>query len=443
MRSWLICALALLGPVIPAGLPQRSDPLQVTAVRFWSLDEVTRVAIETNGEFRFHSERLQGPDRIFFDLFGAKPPDGDKGTRVISVGDKFLKRIRVAETQRSVTRVVLDLETSADFTASQLANPDRLMIELRRATQPTVPFVPFVAPSAPPLTPVPEKVKLPDPPKIEEPKLLVTPPPAAPSRPEPVASPARPNSDGASSLIRALGLKVRRVVIDAGHGGADKGSTGRSGLMEKELVLDVAKRLGALVEAQMGSEVIYTRTDDSFVPLEARTALANEKKADLFLSLHANSSRYPAVTGVETFYLNFTSARDGLELAARENAASQKSIYELRDMIQKITLFDKVEESKEFAGRIQSALFGFEARSNPSSRNRGIKKAPFVVLIGASMPSVLAEIGFVSNGREEALLKRSEHRQRLAEALYRGVSKYADTLSHFQVARKETKALLD
>jgi N-acetylmuramoyl-L-alanine amidase len=245
---------------------------------------------------------------------------------------------------------------------------------------------------------------------------------------------ARRTSTGGSSLTRALGLKVGRIVIDAGHGGHDQGTQGPHGLVEKELVLDVAQRVGKLVEERMNAEVIYTRSDDTFVPLEGRTAIANQKKADLFLSIHANSSPYPRIAGMETFYLNFTDSKDALDVAARENASSQKSIFELQDIIQKITLHEKLDESREFAGRLQASLFALSTRNIPGQKNRGIKKAPFVVLIGASMPSVLAEIGFLSNPREESLLKKSDYRQKLAESLYRGISKYAEGLSHFQLA---------
>ena len=191
-------------------------------------------------------------------------------------------------------------------------------------------------------------------------------------------------------------------------------------------------RVGKLVTERLGAEVIYTRTDDTFVPLEGRTALANEKKADLFLSIHANSSPVPRIVGVETYYLNLTESKEALDVAARENASSQKSIFELQDLIQKIALQDKVEESKDFASRIQASLRSFSVRNFPNTRNRGVKKAPFVVLIGAHMPSVLAEIGFLSNPREEALLKKPDYRDKLADAIFRGISRYADSLSHFQ-----------
>jgi N-acetylmuramoyl-L-alanine amidase len=196
--------------------------------------------------------------------------------------------------------------------------------------------------------------------------------------------------------------------------------------------------LSALIQERLGSEVILTRTDDSFIPLEHRTAVANEKQADLFLSIHVNSSPLRTVAGIETFYLNLSSSREDLEVAARENASSQKTVHELADLLQKIALKDKIEESREFASHVQTAVFPVSARLNPRAKNRGVKKAPFVVLIGASMPSVLAEIGFVSNAREETLLRRADHRQKLAEALYKGVASYAATLSHFQVAQRGT-----
>jgi N-acetylmuramoyl-L-alanine amidase len=226
-------------------------------------------------------------------------------------------------------------------------------------------------------------------------------------------------------------------VIDPGHGGHDTGTIGPSGLREKDLVLDVSLRLGALIEARMGSKVVFTRSDDRFIPLEERTALANANQADLFLSIHANSSPEPSASGVETYYLNFTTSRDALDLAARENADSTMTINELQGVLQKIALKDKVDESREFAQRIQAAL----SASSKAARNRdrGIRRAPFVVLIGATMPSVLAEIGFVSNVQDEKLMKRPETRQKIAESLYKGLSQYASTLSHFQVA--ETKGL--
>ncbi|HMB83153.1 MAG TPA: N-acetylmuramoyl-L-alanine amidase [Terriglobales bacterium] len=250
---------------------------------------------------------------------------------------------------------------------------------------------------------------------------------------------ARPTAAGDRSLIRALGLKIGKIVIDAGHGGHDTGTIGPNGLFEKDVVLDVAKRLGRLLESRLGAEVIYTRQDDTFIPLETRTAIANRERADLFISVHANSSRDSDARGVETYYLNFTSSPEALEVAARENAVSEKSIHELQDLVKKIALKEKIEESREFAGDVQESLYGGLALKNAGIRNRGIKKAPFIVLIGANMPSILAEISFVSNPTDERKLETSEHRQRIAESLYRGVSKYVSGLSGVKVASKIEK----
>jgi N-acetylmuramoyl-L-alanine amidase len=250
---------------------------------------------------------------------------------------------------------------------------------------------------------------------------------------------ARPTAGGDRSLIRALGLKIGKIVIDAGHGGHDTGTIGPNGLLEKDVVLDVAKRLGRLLESRLGAEVIYTRRDDTFIPLETRTAIANQERADLFISIHANSSHDADARGVETYYLNFTSSPEALEVAARENAVSEKSIHELQDLVKKIALKEKIDESREFAGDVQQSLYGGLALNNSGVRNRGIKKAPFIVLIGANMPSILAEISFVSNPTDERKMETAEHRQRIAESLYRGVSKYVSGLSGVKVASRIDK----
>ncbi len=263
------------------------------------------------------------------------------------------------------------------------------------------------------------------------------------SKPSPAqvaaAREAAPTSAGDRSLIRALGLKIGRIVIDAGHGGHDTGTIGPDGLMEKDLVLDVSLRLGRLLEARLGADVIYTRDDDTFIPLETRTAIANEKQADLFISVHANSSPDPEARGVETYYLNFTSSPDALEVAARENAVSEKSIHELQDLVKKITLKEKIDESRELASDVQTSLYQGLSSKNSSLHNRGVKKAPFVVLIGANMPSILAEISFVSNPTDEQRLETPEYRQKIAESLYKGIAKYVGGLSGVKVASKMGK----
>jgi N-acetylmuramoyl-L-alanine amidase len=251
---------------------------------------------------------------------------------------------------------------------------------------------------------------------------------------------ARPTASGDRSLIRALGLKIGKIVIDPGHGGHDTGTIGPNGLEEKDLALDVGRRLGKLLETRLGAEVVYTRKDDTFIPLETRTAIANQARADLFISIHANSSHDETARGVETYYLNFTSSPEALEVAARENAVSEASIYQLQDLVKKIALKEKIEESREFAWDVQQSLHSGLAAKSPAVRDRGVKKAPFIVLIGANMPSILAEISFVSNPTDEHRLATSEYRQRIAESLYGGIAKYVNGLSGVKVASKMEKA---
>jgi N-acetylmuramoyl-L-alanine amidase len=240
---------------------------------------------------------------------------------------------------------------------------------------------------------------------------------------------ATPTADGETSLVRALGLKIGRIVIDAGHGGHDSGTLGVDGIQEKDVVLDVALRLGKLLHDRLGAEIIYTRSDDTFIPLETRTAIANKAQADLFLSIHANSSPDESARGVETYYLNFTTSPDSLQTAARENAVSNQSIHQLSDLVKKITLRDKIDESREFATDVEQSLYSGLQKGNDGLKNRGVKKAPFVVLIGANMPSILAEISFVTNPRDAGQLRLPEYRQRVAESLYKGVAKYEAGLS--------------
>jgi N-acetylmuramoyl-L-alanine amidase len=245
---------------------------------------------------------------------------------------------------------------------------------------------------------------------------------------EPVAA-APPTADGETSLMRALGLKIGRIVIDAGHGGHDSGTLGAGGIEEKDVVLDVALRLGKLLHDRLGAEVVYTRDDDTFVPLETRTAIANKAQADLFISVHANSSQDASVKGVEVYYLNFTSDPEAMTVASRENAVSTESVHELSDLVKKIALKDKIDESKELAADVDASLYAGLRKGNPELRNRGVKKAPFVVLIGANMPSILAEISFVTNPDTAEKLETPAYRERVAESLYKGVAVYAQGIN--------------
>jgi N-acetylmuramoyl-L-alanine amidase len=269
---------------------------------------------------------------------------------------------------------------------------------------------------------------------------LPAPPAAATHEPAlPSGRIAAPTATGERSMVRALGLKIGRIVVDAGHGGHDSGTLGPGGIEEKDVVLDVSLRLGRLLKQRLGADVIFTRDDDTFIPLETRTAIANKAQADLFISVHANSSQDSSARGVETYYLNFTTSADALEVAARENAVSDQSIHQLSDLVKKITLQDKISESREFAGDVEQSLYSGLEAGNAGFKDRGVKKAPFVVLIGANMPSILAEISFLTNPDDAHQLRDPEYRQRIAESLYRGVAKYIGSLSGVRLAEGSSR----
>jgi N-acetylmuramoyl-L-alanine amidase len=240
------------------------------------------------------------------------------------------------------------------------------------------------------------------------------------------------------SLTRELGLKINRIVIDPGHGGFDTGAKGPHGLLEKDLCLDVAVRLGKMIEDNIpGAEVMYTRKDDSYVPLEERTAIANGADADLFISIHANSSESSEVRGVETYYLSLAASKEAKELAIRENAFTQSSLHDLPDLVKKITRNEKIAESRLLAADIQNTLSQGLQLVSRREKNRGVKQAPFIVLTGANMPAVLSEISFVSNASDETLLLETGQRQRIADGLYHGIAAYLDGLHGVPQSRQK------
>jgi N-acetylmuramoyl-L-alanine amidase len=483
----------------------------------------TRIAIDLEEQVAYQAARVPGPDRIYFDLYGARLDPGLNGKSVEVIDDGFLKRIRAAQFSNNVTRIVLDVSSVSDYSAFLLPNPWRLIIDIHglkpgtsritnlaslpqsgpqsgpqaaRAPVPSAVAKPPVADTAQPpavasaaagtrsgtqeiatLGQQPNRVQATDRPTtgpIAASVAGTVPAPqtndgsfisttSAPPTPGPVATRSRkkpsplhpapadtsdaddnlsapmheaePTAAGERSLVRTLGLKIGRIVIDAGHGGHDSGTVGPGGIEEKQVVLDVALRLGKLLKQRLGADVIFTRDNDTFIPLETRTAIANKAQADLFLSIHANSSPDSSARGVETYYLNFTTSPDALEVAARENAVSNESIHELSGLVKKITLKDKIDESREFAADVQKSLYGDLEDGNPGLRDRGVKKAPFVVLIGANMPSILAEISFLTNSDDARELRQPAYRQRIAESLYRGVSRYISGLSGVRLAQ--------
>ncbi len=447
------------------GVTTSSRTASVDNIRYWEAQNAVRVVVDVGAEVGFTQGDAKGPDRVFIDIAPARLNSMLVGKQWL-VKSGLLQQIRVGQYDASTVRVVLDVGAIGRVTSLLLRDPDRLIIDVIGKDVPSVPAVAnpdtgtgvtgvaatSAAPandsatlSAPPqpATPAPAKAaaKTTTPPAAAGAKKTV--PDAKPALSAPSADkladkvivPAKATNTGARSLVRSLGLKLSRVVIDAGHGGHDTGTIGPGGYTEKELVLDVANRLKFLIEMELGAEVVMTRSDDSFVALENRTAIANQQQADLFISIHANSSRVRSVHGVETYYLNFTSSREALETASRENASSERSIHELQDLVKKIMLRDKVDESRELAQHIEHAL----AVRKGSGLDRGVKQAPFVVLIGANMPSILSEICFISNPQDEKNVKNPETRQAIAESLFEGVRSYAESLSGAKTAKAQDK----
>ncbi len=559
---------ASLEPAVPGTTAERHEssapsrtlgvpkPLAlVSGIRHWSTSTYTRVAIDLGDEVTFEAARVPNPDRIYFDLHGAKLEAELVGKTFNVTDDGFLKKIRAAQAAGDVTRVVLDVNDVTEYSAFLLPNPYRLIIDIHggrsqvaasgnqaheltevpvapaavkeasaaanrsglpamavtdggAGVRPPVPAQP--QPGSPaisseahppkvgivmrstPTHPVPNTVTVKAPAAATEVAAVSDAPgrveatsaptskpiaavvkvrtPTAKTQPSSEsgagvpaatdvtlgvsgksrkakmtadATPAKAadrTADGETSLVRALGLKIGRIVIDAGHGGHDSGTLGVDGIEEKDVVLDVALRLGKLLHERLGAEIIYTRSDDTFIPLETRTAIANKAQADLFLSIHANSSQDETARGVETYYLNFTSDATALDVAARENAVGGQSIHQLSDLVKKITLKDKIAESREFAQDVETSLYGGLEKGNAGLKNRGVKKAPFVVLIGANMPSILAEISFVTNARDAAQLREPDYRQRVAESLYTGVARYENGLAGAKISTPMVRA---
>jgi N-acetylmuramoyl-L-alanine amidase len=420
----------------------------VDNIRYFEAGNTARVVVDITGDIKFKVGDVQSPNRVFVDIMPARLNSMLKN-KEWSVQSPLFQKIRVAQNADLTVRIVLDGAVLKRVNAFTLKDPSRLIIDVASTDPPAAPAAPAASPAtAPASSPITQTNRNTAPPAAPTPAQS-----AVPANPTPnttptmvaannntdvnrVVTPAKPASNGERSLIRSLGLKVARIVIDPGHGGHDTGSIGPSGYTEKELVLDVAKRLKALIETELGLEAVLTRTEDGFVPLESRTAIANKEKADLFISIHANSSRVRSVTGVETYFLNLnTQSREAIETANRENASTELSLSELHSILEKIVQNDKMDESRELARHIQSAI----SKRKDAGPDRGVKHAPFVVLVGATMPSILTEISFISNATAERQLKKPEYRQEIAASILRGVRSYSETLSRIETASKQGK----
>jgi len=383
-----------------------------------SLPGGDRIVIELDREVVFTSDRIANPDRVWIDLPSTSVAPG-LSSQASSVKGMMITAVRLGKPAAGTTRIVLDLAGAPKHSIYPLYGPYRLVVDAE-------------GPVPPPITKT-AVVELP----VNQSSTQFAGPterPVASELPKVNLNVARAASlppsltrGGDYSLARQLGLGVQRIVIDAGHGGHDPGAQG-NGIVEKDLVLDIALRLQTLLQEQPGVEVILTRDSDVFIPLEERTAIANRQGADLFLSIHANASTRKDARGLETYFLNFATNPEAEAVAARENATSSQGMGHLPEIVKAITLNNKLAESRELATLVQTQMVRKLKPQNSTLRDLGVKQAPFVVLIGAQMPSVLAEISFLTNRTEASLLKQSAYKNRIAQALCDSILKYQTSL---------------
>jgi N-acetylmuramoyl-L-alanine amidase len=384
---------------------------KITGVRHWSSDMGSTVVIDMEDQVPYEVHRLMSPERIYFDLHDTVLPPELAG-KTMDVGDFSLTRVRIAQPVAGVTRIVLDTKGGSNFSVSMESNPYRLVVGLR-SSEKALAANQFA-------------------PKGATPKLTsASVDRASPLNAVPVATLAAKPS-GQPLLARAGKF---RIVLDAGHGGWDLGTVGREGLTEKDLVLDVTQRLGKLLQARLGSEVLFTRTGDTYLPLDQRADIANQAQADLFVSVHANYSNSTAARGVETYYSNLSSAPGSREAEKHEDGTFAKPTPVSLSIEQ---LHDKIEESRRLATSVQRSLYATLAVNSPDIRNRGIKDSAFVVLTGTTMPAILTEISFVSSPDDERNLQSPTYRQQIAEALYKGIARYQETSPRPRVAQLQT-----
>jgi N-acetylmuramoyl-L-alanine amidase len=372
---------------------------KITGVRHWSSSMGSTVVIDMQDQVPYEVHRLMSPERIYFDLHDTALSPGLDG-KTMDIGDAALTRVRVAQPVAGVTRIVLDTKDGSNFSVSMESSPYRLVVELR-GSEKTL--------AANQYHPAPAQVK---------------------------AAPVAALATASDQHLPARTGKMR-IVLDAGHGGWDLGTVGRQGLLEKDLVLDVTQRLGKLLQARLGSEVMFTRTGDTYLPLDQRADFANQAQADLFVSVHANYSSSAAARGVETYYTNLFSAPGSREVEKPDDGTSPKLTPVT---LSAGALHDKIEESQRLAASVQRSLYATLAASSPDIRNRGIKDSAFAVLTGTTMPAILTEISFVSSPADERNLQSAAYRQKIAEALYQGVARYQQSSPRTKVAQLQTDA---
>jgi N-acetylmuramoyl-L-alanine amidase/putative methionine-R-sulfoxide reductase with GAF domain len=383
----------------PATPQELSKFPRVTGIRHWSSADTSTVVLDLEDQVQYEPGHLTNPDRVYFDLRDTQLAADLQG-KSLDVGDTLLSRIRMAQPVPGMTRVVLEAKGGATLSRPQVSlerDPYRLVIQVTKAGTTPKPAVSLF-----PNAVEPQKNKL----------AIVVPPPTK------------------EDMQLRTHVPKMRIVVDAGHGGWDLGTVGRRGLLEKDLVLEIAQRLGKLLETRLGSEVIYTRPDDNYITLDDRANIANTAQADLFVSVHANYSDLPSARGVETYYTNFFSAPGAKIVNTQATTATKTTTPTLSPS----DLHERIEQSRRLATSVQRSLYGTLSVQNPGLRDRGIKEAGFVVLTESAMPGILAEVSFVSSPTDEQKLRSDGYREQIAEALYKGIARYAASSRGVKVA---------
>jgi N-acetylmuramoyl-L-alanine amidase/putative methionine-R-sulfoxide reductase with GAF domain len=372
-----------------AAAQESSKPARITGIRHWSSADSSTVVLDLEDQVQYEAHRLASPDRIYFDLHDTSLAPDLVG-KTIEVGDALLARVRVAQPVSGLTRVVLETKGPSNFSVSLEPNPYRLVVQVRKlGADPKAQVNLFPGGVA-------DRGKL---------FAIIVPPPTR------------------EDLQLRTRVPKMRIVVDAGHGGWDLGTVGRKGLLEKDLVLEVAQRLGKLLESRLGADVILTRKDDNYIPLDERAGIANQSQADLFVSVHANYSDLPSARGVETYYTNFFTSPNAKDAETREDGTVAKTA--LTAALSPADLHEKIEQSRRLAASVQRSLYGTLSGQNPGLRDRGVKEASYVVLTETAMPGILAEVSFVSSPADEQKLRNDGYREQIAEALYKGIARYA------------------
>lgn len=375
--------------------PQETSSLpRLTGIRHWSSADSSTVVLDLQDQVQYEAHRLASPDRIYFDLHDTVLAPELTG-KIIEVGDALLTRIRVAQPVPGMTRVVLETKGNSNFSVSLEPNPYRLVVEVRRiGAEPRARVNLFSGPAEA------EKEKM----------AIIVPPPTR------------------EDLQLRASVPKMRIVLDAGHGGSDLGTVGRHGLLEKDVVLEIAQRLAKLLESRLGADIILTRNDDTYIALDERADMANQAQADLFVSVHANYSDLPSARGVETYYTNFFVTPGAKDAEIHDGETSQNvsaGKNAVTAALSPAELHDRIEQSRRLAASVQRSLYGTLVTQNPGLRDRGVKEASYVVLTETAMPGILAEVSFVSSPTDEQKLRSDGYREHIAEALYKGIARYA------------------